>query len=378
MRRILLCLLLLPARPRFAADDFKLNAQEYFERPGINVMYGQDYYPEGHQGGLSIIMHDERIASNGDVRLEPSPGQWSPIPKPGKREVERGHAGNPRAARVSRRGARSQGLQSHHLSGPEARLHGARAPRRRIHSSSAWTSTRPSRRNGWARWASISSSSRDCCSASRTSSAARDGVFQRQPSGPGEIPIAGARQAARGRARDRAVSPDASKSLRGGELELLDGRGNHNNGWFVVRALAPAGATANAIEWLRHAAREGGLDAHAGDPGVAGGLSPGAAEAGHHRIRCARHAARERASCSASARRGRSKTVIDRKPEEWGKFLRYQYARARFQRREGAGRLRGALRRARSAIRSASTPTCSRAKCGSRRSNISCRRRCAT
>src|SRR5688572_31329916 len=71
-----------------AADDFKLNAQEYFERPGINVMYGQDYYPEGHQGGLSIIMHDERIASNGDVRLEPSPGQWSPIPKPGKREVD--------------------------------------------------------------------------------------------------------------------------------------------------------------------------------------------------------------------------------------------------------------------------------------------------
>ena len=70
-----------------AADEFKLNAQEYFERPGVNVMYGQDYYPEGHQGGLSIIMHDERIASNGDVRLEPSPGQWSPIPKPGKREV---------------------------------------------------------------------------------------------------------------------------------------------------------------------------------------------------------------------------------------------------------------------------------------------------
>src|SRR3982750_1309215 len=71
-----------------AADDFKLNSQEYFERPGIDVMYGQDYYPEGHQGGLSIIMHDERIASNGDVRLEPSPGQWSPIPKPGKREID--------------------------------------------------------------------------------------------------------------------------------------------------------------------------------------------------------------------------------------------------------------------------------------------------
>jgi hypothetical protein len=85
MMRILVGLLLLPLSAY--AEDFKLNTQEYFERPGINVMYGQDYYPEGHQGGLSILMHDERVASNGDVRLEPSPGQWSPIPKPGKREV---------------------------------------------------------------------------------------------------------------------------------------------------------------------------------------------------------------------------------------------------------------------------------------------------
>jgi len=80
MRRFLL--LALSPMAALAADDFKLNAQEYFERAGINVMLGQDYYPEGHQGGLSIIMHDERVASNGDVRLEPSPGQWAPIPKP--------------------------------------------------------------------------------------------------------------------------------------------------------------------------------------------------------------------------------------------------------------------------------------------------------
>jgi hypothetical protein len=85
--RGLLLLALLPVTT-IAADDFILNSQGYFERPGVNVMVGQDYYPEGHQGGLSIIMHDERIASNGDVRLEPSPGQWSPIPKPGERTVD--------------------------------------------------------------------------------------------------------------------------------------------------------------------------------------------------------------------------------------------------------------------------------------------------
>ncbi len=76
-----------------------------------------------------------------------------------------------------------------------------------------------------------------------------DGVFQRQPSGPGEIPVL-----ARGKRLE--VAPETElyhltiEAVRGGELELLDGRGNHNNGWFVVRALAPAGATTNAIEWL--------------------------------------------------------------------------------------------------------------------------------
>src|SRR5215471_13307199 len=88
MSRWIAPLLLMIPVVSLGAEPFKLNDQQYFERPGINVMYGQDYYPEGHQGGLSIIMHDERVASNGDVRLEPSPGQWSPIPKPGKREAD--------------------------------------------------------------------------------------------------------------------------------------------------------------------------------------------------------------------------------------------------------------------------------------------------
>src|SRR5690606_22651112 len=29
-----------------------------------------------------------------------------------------------------------------------------------------------------------------------------------------------------------------------------DGRNQHNNGWFVVRSLVPAGATDDAISWL--------------------------------------------------------------------------------------------------------------------------------
>ena len=31
-------------------------------------------------GGLEIILHEQRIATNGDVRLSPTPAQWDPIP----------------------------------------------------------------------------------------------------------------------------------------------------------------------------------------------------------------------------------------------------------------------------------------------------------
>lgn len=46
-----------------------------------------DIYPEGHQGGVCVIMNGHRIATNGDIRLEATPGQWQPVPKQLKREL---------------------------------------------------------------------------------------------------------------------------------------------------------------------------------------------------------------------------------------------------------------------------------------------------
>ena len=44
--------------------SFVLNKLEYFEKGGVNVMAYQDIYPEGHQGGVAVIMHGKRIATN--------------------------------------------------------------------------------------------------------------------------------------------------------------------------------------------------------------------------------------------------------------------------------------------------------------------------
>jgi hypothetical protein len=61
-------------------NSLVINDKNYFELPGLNVMVFEDIYPEGHQGGVGIIQHGVRVATNGDLRLEPTPGQWQPIP----------------------------------------------------------------------------------------------------------------------------------------------------------------------------------------------------------------------------------------------------------------------------------------------------------
>ena len=71
------------------AQNFKLNkSSNYFQNGGVDVMAFDDIYPEGHQSGVSIIMHGNRIATNGDIRFEPTPGQWQPVPKQRERIMD--------------------------------------------------------------------------------------------------------------------------------------------------------------------------------------------------------------------------------------------------------------------------------------------------
>jgi endoglucanase len=310
-----------------AADEFKLNSQEYFERPGINVMVGQDYYPEGHQGGLSIIMHDERIASNGDVRLEASPGQWSPIPKPGKREID--------AARQEIRVPLAYPDVERDRKGfnpieyPDLKLSytvRARPAQDSIIVSVDFAEPVPKE---WIGKVSFNLELFPGLLFGKSYQLGKaDGVFQQQPSGPGETPWLG-----KGARLD--VAPESGlyhltiESLRGGEIELLDGRGNHNNGWFVATSKVPAGATANAIEWkVTPHARAGWMRT----PVIQ------VSQVGYHPAQPKqviveldpRDTARPNILLQRIGQAGQVRTVIDRKPEEWGRFLRYQYARLDF------------------------------------------------
>jgi endoglucanase len=88
---LLLCLIVSCIFLSFGQKKQTLQLKDlgYFELPGLNVMVFQDIYPEGHQGGIGIIQNGERVATNGDLRLEQTPGQWQPIPKQGQRIVDK-------------------------------------------------------------------------------------------------------------------------------------------------------------------------------------------------------------------------------------------------------------------------------------------------
>lgn len=59
---------------------FTINEKGYFSYGGADIMAFDDIYPAGHQSGIGLIIKDTRMASCGDVRFEPTPGQWQPVP----------------------------------------------------------------------------------------------------------------------------------------------------------------------------------------------------------------------------------------------------------------------------------------------------------
>ena len=70
------------------ADQLRLNDKNYFAIQGLDVTVFSDIYPDGHQTGVTIIQHGSRVAANGDLRLEVSPGQWSPVPAGGEQTID--------------------------------------------------------------------------------------------------------------------------------------------------------------------------------------------------------------------------------------------------------------------------------------------------
>ncbi len=232
----------------------KLNDKDYFEMPGLNIMVFDDIYPEGHQGGISIIQNGIRVATNGDILLEPVSGQWQPVSKFGHRVVDKKND----EIRVTNSFPDSSKMKGFNpVIYPDLRFSytvkvkpdgdsirvtvdlDQPLPKEFIGKVGFNLELFPSALFGKTWYLDKQS-----------------GIFPRQANGPVQLDDKGEVQPvplATGKKLVIVPENDAQRMViesKKDDIQLLDGRSKYNNGWFTVRSTVPEGATDKAIEWI--------------------------------------------------------------------------------------------------------------------------------
>ncbi len=276
------------AKTETGPAGFRLDAAAgYFRLHGVDVMAFDDFYPAGHQSGVSILMHGDRVATNGDLRFEPTPGQWQPVPKQLDRTLD--GAANAIATRLGYPDLAG------HLRGFNPMIY----PDYEFEYTVTVTGQGPS--------VVVTVDLDKPIPAEYVGKLrfnlelfpgrlfgrpwimdGKQGLFPRQPNGPvrareSVYPLTGHLPETAGGADRKRLSGDgqgynpiiaddlvAEPYATGrrftacpedpfhrltvesctGPLELYDGRMNHNNGWFVLSSPVPAGAARGAIRWM--------------------------------------------------------------------------------------------------------------------------------
>ena len=333
-----------PAQPRATLNSkagLRLNAKGYFSSPGIDVMAFQDIYPDGHQGGVSIIQNGVRVATNGDLRLDPAPGQWQPMPKQDARVLDR--AANAITTTLSYPDPSKDRKGFNPISYPDLKFSykvRIRGEGNSIHITVDLDQPIPEKFIGkvgfnfelfpndlFGRSWYLGSSS---------------GIFPRQANGPELYDTSGEVQPtplATGAKLSIAPETEGQRMViesKTGDLVLLDARSKRNNGWFVVRSLVPAGATRGAIEWT--------ITPHA-IPGWRYQPVIHVSQVGYHpeqkKLAIIELDRDEKAAKPARVLRvqedGGTAQVFSAVPTAWGNFLRYKYAELDFSRIHAPG-----------------------------------------
>ncbi len=238
-----------------AQESLQLNEQGYFHTPGLDVTFFSDYYPEGHQSGLTIIQHGTRVAANGDLRLEPSPGQWSPVPKGGKRLIDRKNQQISQTLWFPDSSKNRRGFNP--VIYPDLQLtYQLHVTPLEGNSFKIWADLKEPLPEEWVGKVGFNLEffPGDLFGKSFLIGE-RSGIFPDQPVGPLTTFDGEPLTAPLGKGSSLVIAPEAPlqrihiESKRE-PLELWDGRFNHNNGWFIVRSTLAPGVTEGAIEWI--------------------------------------------------------------------------------------------------------------------------------
>lgn len=242
----LLVFFLTPIVVAQASPDLRLSEHDTLEAHGLSVLlFHNSYHPvfgDQKMSGLEIILHDQRIATNGDVRLSPTPAQWDPIPTFQSRK--RGPAPNELTAsctypdrdlsyRVDVRPEPGGFRVAVELDKP--------VPAALVGKAGFNLEFLPAQYFGKSFLTDRSS-----------------GIFPRHDAGPMErtgdqsaepLPLA--------TGKSIVLSPEdpltrVAVRSETDSLALFDGRNQAQNGWFVVRTLIPAGKTGDVVVWHIH------------------------------------------------------------------------------------------------------------------------------
>ncbi|MEJ2627201.1 MAG: cellulase N-terminal Ig-like domain-containing protein, partial [bacterium] len=311
-----------------------LNKQEYFEMPGLNIMVFHDYYPQGHQSGVTIIQNGIRVAANGDIRLEPTPGQWQPISKVGERLVDVStqtisvpcRYPNPDRDRTGKNPINYPDLKVDYVVKVTAEGRGIRII----------VNLKEPLPPEWIGKVGFNLELFPGILFGKTYYMDRQaGFFPRQLNGPlirdeeGNLEI---KPLAEGKTLTIAPESDNQRltiTSLAGTLQLIDGRAHHNNCWFIVRSVIGKGRAEKAMEWV-----------------VIPQVQPDwkyepvihVSQVGYHPqqkklavIECdLRHKSKQRVFLKRILPSGEYKTILSDKPEIWGEFIRYLYLRFDF------------------------------------------------
>src|SRR5215472_11126456 len=229
--------------PSWSNSDLHLTAHQALETQGLTVLLFQNAYHKvfGDQkmSGVEIILHDQRIATNGDVRLSPTPEQWDPIPD--FKERRRGPGADELTASCF---YAEKGLSYRIDIRPEAG--GFRLavqldqpiPSALVGKAGLNLEFLPALYFGKSYILDDGT-----------------GIFPRHPDGPMEKAADGTMEPLPLASSHRIVLSPEDPSTRvainsdSGAIQLFDGRNKAQNGWFVLRTLIPAGKTGDVVVW---------------------------------------------------------------------------------------------------------------------------------
>ena len=315
--RVLLAVLsIFLASPALAKDDLTLNDKDYFEKPGLNVLVFSNWYDglfsDSKTSGVELIHHGERTVTNGDVRLNATPEQWDMTPMFKERKVNR----------------TEQSIEAF-LHYPDEQfdfsikvIKNAAGVRLTVNLPKPLPKSLEGKAGFNLEFLPAAYFHKSFLMDNHA------GGFPVYPTGLKEI-NGKANPVALAQGQQLVLAPEDAEhriSIQSSitALELYDGRGKAQNGWFVVRSKIPANKTGVVVEWQIDAVT---MKNWIRKPMIAH------SQVGYHpaqkKVAVIELDASDKKIQKASLVKinadGTRKTMLSEKPKNWGKYLRYEY-----------------------------------------------------